>query len=310
MPIGSIISGGVSLLGGLFGGNKASSAAQQSSSELAKAYQAAIDLQKQIYQTTQNNLAPWLASGQNALSDLTNYVGSGQGWAAPQQTWGYGPDYNFTAPTLQTFQQSPGYQYQLGQTLNSARNAAIPSGGALSGNMLKALQTNASGLANQDWYNYLNSQFNQYNTSFNAQNQTYQQRVNEQIQNQQQTFNMLNALSGAGQNAAANLGGIGTQVGTQIGNNLIGQGAATAAGTVGSANAQIGGLNSLVGLFGGGGGIGGGGSSGGGGLGNIGNFFANLFTNSGGGNQPIGTNFGDSSFGSWSGGSDPVASLA
>ncbi len=56
-------------------------------------------------------------------------------------------------------------------------------------------------------------------------------------------WNRLYSLSAGGQNAAANLGGFGTTVGSQVGNNIIGAGNAQAAGQVGQANAFTGAAN-------------------------------------------------------------------
>ena len=56
---------------------------------------------------------------------------------------------------------------------------------------------------------------------------------------------MLNSLVTGGQNAAANVGTTGAQVASTIGNDITGGAAAGAAGTVGSANAIAGGVNSL-----------------------------------------------------------------
>ena len=94
------------------------------------------------------------------------------------------------------------------------------------------------GLANQDWWNAQNN---------------YQQQ-------QQQRFNMLQTLSGSGQNAAANLGAFGSQVAGSIGQNMIGAGNAASAGIVAGAqnwtnllnNQSF--INGISSLFGGGGG--------------------------------------------------------
>lgn len=101
-----------------------------------------------------------------------------------------------------SFQQSPGYQWQLGQGIDAIQNSASAQGGVNSGNTLKALQTYGTGLANQDYYNWLNAQYNLANLGANA----------GQAQG--------NFLVGAGNaNANATLG-----IGTGIGNALTGIG--------------------------------------------------------------------------------------
>lgn len=120
----------------------------------------------------------------------------------------------FQAPTSPYggFQASPGYQFQLGQGLQSVQNSAAARGGLAGGNTLKALQQYGTGLANQDWYNYLSQ---------------------------------LTTLSGVGENAAANLGNNAATSGANIGGALVGAGAANAAGTIGSANALAGGISGI-----------------------------------------------------------------
>jgi hypothetical protein len=146
---------------------------------------------------------------------------------------------SLTAPFTQAqFQASPGYQYDVNQMMQAVQNSAAAKGGLVSGNTLQALQQNAGGLANQDWYN--------------AQNAYYGR--------QDQLFNMLQTLAGGGQNAAANLGALGSQVAGQVGNNQIGAGNSAAAGSI--AQGQIFGnllnnqsfLQGIQNMFGGGGG--------------------------------------------------------
>lgn len=111
------------------------------------------------------------------------------------------------------FQSSPGYQFQLGQGLQAIQNTSASRGGLAGGNTLKALQQYGTGLANQDWYNYINQ---------------------------------LSTLSGVGENAAANLGNNAVTSGANIGNALIGAGNATAGGIVGSSNAIGAGISNAL----------------------------------------------------------------
>jgi hypothetical protein len=128
------------------------------------------------------------------------------GATAPNPNFG-----SLTTPfTADKFHASPGYNYDLSQMMGAVQNSAASRGGLVSGNALKALQANAGGLADQDFYN--------------AQNSYYQQ--------QQQRFNMLQTLAGSGQNAAANLGALGSNVAGSIGANTIGAGNAASAGIV------------------------------------------------------------------------------
>ena len=138
------------------------------------------------------------------------------GFGGPNVTRGISPQ---VGQPLRAFQASPGYNYMLQQSQDAITNAAGGRGG-LGGNVLRALQGNAVGLANQDWYNYLN----QLRTGYGD------------------LTGQLQQLIGGGQNAAANLGGFSTSVGGQLGSNIIGAGNAQAAGIIGGANALSGGL--------------------------------------------------------------------
>lgn len=309
MPWGALAAGVASVAGSVISASGAKSAAGTA----AAGQEAAAQVQQNMFDTTQKNLAPWMAAGGNALTRLQDLLGlttsgvagtaptapantntapgtagatapaggtpgapgqfalpqPGQiqqfangfsivgnpdgsyaisgpglgqpvmypagsdvntimttlgnlGGGSPTAQGGTGPTPVYpTAPPLtppQTtpgqpagsgapyggFQQSPGYQYMLNQTLGGINNRATVNGGLNSGNTLKALQQNAYGLANQDWYSYLG-----------------------QISN----------LSNTGQNAAANLGSIGATTATSIGNSLVGAANANAAGTIGATSA-------------------------------------------------------------------------
>jgi hypothetical protein len=182
-------------------------AATSAAQTQANAANQASQTQLQMFDQTQANLKPYMQSGVNSLNQLNAAIPS------------------LTKPFSATqYQQSPGYAWQLQQGLGAVQNSASAAGGIGGGNTLKALQTYGTGLANQD----------------------YQQALTNYMAQQQQTYGMLSGLANSGQNAAAGLGGIATQVGGQIGSNTIGAGNALAAGQIGSANATTGGINSLA----------------------------------------------------------------
>src|SRR6185437_7947484 len=98
---------------------------------------------------------------------------------------------------------------------NAVQNASSATGGIKSGNTLKALTQYGQGLANQDYY--------------------HAQGVYQGQQNQ--LFNYLQTIAGSGQNAGAQLGALGSTAASNTGNFITQAGNATAAGTVGAANA-------------------------------------------------------------------------
>lgn len=199
---------GSSLVSGLMGADAASSAADSQAASAANA----TAVQQQMFQQQQANLAPWMQQGKVGLNALAGQM--------------FNPDGSFNSAsalnqpfTQQQFQQSPGYQFQMGQGIDAIQNSAAAKG--LTGNTLKDLQRFGQGLANQDWWNAMSAYGN----------------------NQNSMFNRLNSISGTGANTAGGIANLGQSTANQIGSNMIGAGNAMAAGQVGGANAISNGMN-------------------------------------------------------------------
>lgn len=119
-----------------------------------------------------------------------------------------------TAGIIDTLKQLPGYQFALQQGLQATQNSFAAQGLGSSGAAMKGAANYAEGLAGET-YNEL--------------------------------FSNLMSTAGLGENAAALTGQIGMGTQNSISNLLTGSAAATAAGTIGSANAITGGINSAIG---------------------------------------------------------------
>lgn len=202
MPWGAAIAAVGAIGGSLISSNASSSAANTQ----ANAENAATQAQLQMYNQNVQRLSPWVNAGSGALGTLQGLM--------PSLTS------QFTAAD---YQQSPGYQWQLGQGIQAINNSASANGGVNSGNTLKALMGYGQGLANQDYYQAQNAYQNWQN----------------------QVYNMYSGLSNTGANAAGQTAGLGAATANQIGNNLTGAANARAAGMVGSANATSNALSSL-----------------------------------------------------------------
>ena len=204
--------------------NGAQDAAQTQANAANNATQAQLDMYNQNVQ----RLSPWTNAGSSALGTLQGLM--------PQLTQQFG---------AAQYQQSPGYQWQLGQGIQAITDAASATGGVNSGNTLKALMGYGQGLANQDYYQAQNAYQNWQN----------------------QVYNMYSGLSNTGANSAGMVAGLGANTASQIGQNMMSAGNSLSAGQVAGANAMgntISGLGNL-GLYlqqngGFGGGMGGGGS--------------------------------------------------
>lgn len=220
--VGSLVGGGLSAIG-------SSNAAKTQQKSAQQANQVNWDMFNQI----QKNLAPYLNLGKSSINQLSGALPT---VAQP---------FNMTEDQLQ---QTPGYQFTLDQGLKSVQNSAAARGLGSSGAALKGAAQYATGLADNTYQN----QFNNYWT--NALNQ-YNMQLGR--------YNALANQVGLGENAAAGLGNTGASVAQTVGNNIVGAGNAAAAGQVGVANALGGAANNagnlyysnslLQGLFGGGG---------------------------------------------------------
>lgn len=112
---------------------------------------AAMPYFNNIQQQLPGYFQPYMQAGQNALGPLQQAYGqllSNPGGVMNQIGSGY--------------QQSPGYQFQLKQGLNASNNAAAA--GGMSGTPMAQYNSGqfATGLANQDYYNYLSHALGMY----------------------------------------------------------------------------------------------------------------------------------------------------
>lgn len=129
------------------------------------------------------------------------------------------------------FTASPGYQYNLQQQQGAIQNSAAARGGLTGGNTLMALQSNASGLANQDYQQYINNLMSNANMGLSADN------------------SLANLQAQYGQNISNNLLGIGASqsAATVQGNNALNSGISGAIGSLSSITpSQFSGLGGML----------------------------------------------------------------
>ncbi|OYV48273.1 MAG: hypothetical protein B7X10_03325 [Burkholderiales bacterium 21-58-4] len=128
-------------------------------------------------------------------------------------------------------EQTPGYQFNLQQGLESTQNGYAAKGLGVSGAALKGAANYASGLAQN----------------------TYAQQAQIYYANQQNAFNKLMGVANMGQNSAAQQGQLGQGYLNTSVNALTGGANAAAAGDVGSAGAwanAFGNISNTAGQFG------------------------------------------------------------
>lgn len=187
------------------GGIVASNNARTAAAEQDHANSLAIQNQQNMLASQQASAAPYLASGNKSLASLNSQM--------PDLTRQF---------TMQDFQSSPGYQFQLQQGQQSLQRSAASKGLLNSVGTQQNLDNYSQGLANQD----------------------YQQALGNFTNSQQQRYNMLSGLSQQGLQATGMTNAAAQNAGNNISNNMIGQGNASAAGIIGSGNAVNGSLSS------------------------------------------------------------------
>jgi len=213
-----------------------SAAANHAADLQYQASQQALDFQKQQYNTTQQQIAPWLQAGQGALGQLTAGTQPGGNLVTPYSG-------TFTAPTGLTEQNDPGYQARLKLGTDALQKSAAARGSVLTGGTAKALDTYAQDYASNEYGNVYNRALTDYTTKYNAYNT-----------DQTNQYNRLASLAGVGQQAAGQLATSGQAASNNITSNLtstaqnVGQqlnnaAAATASGYVAQGNAWSQGLS-------------------------------------------------------------------
>jgi hypothetical protein len=229
--VAAAVAGGA-IVGGVASSAIGGSAAKSAANTQADAANNAAQLQWQQFQQLQQNLAPYMQLGQNAIPTLQGLLTDGR----------LNPQFSFN-PTEQQLEQTPGYQFTLQQGLKGVDNAASAKGLNLSGAQLKGIGQYTTGLADQTYQQQYQNALQNFQTNYGVSSDLY---------------NRYAGLVGLGQNAAAGIGNAGLQTANQAGNFLTSGANASAAGQIGAANAINGGIGSisqgagLYGLLGGG----------------------------------------------------------
>jgi len=228
MPFGGLltvglISGGTQLLGGILGGNAQKKAAKTQ----ADAAKAAADAALRQYETTRGDLMPWMRGGQESFDTLLARLKSGE-IGGP-----YGKE--FRAPTAREAEDTPGYQFTLDQGNKAILRGQAASGGAFTGGTMRNLANFNKNLADTTYNDTFLRKLQEFNTNFGV----WQG-------DQNRGFSNLYSMASLGENAAAQAGNFGAGATAQANGYNTDAAAATAAGTVGSMNSYMSGVNGLV----------------------------------------------------------------
>lgn len=203
---------GATVVSSLVGAKTAKSAAQ---TQVAAADRAA-ELQREMFEQTRADQAPYREAGYNALANLQRTAGNVPG------------AFRFGAGD---YQADPGYAFRLAEGQKALDRQAAARGGLISGGALRAAQRYGQEMGSQEFGNAYNRALTGYNTDVARENQLYNRQA---------------ALAGIGQTATNLVGQAGQNYATGAGNLMTGGAAAQAAGQVGVANALTGGMGTYL----------------------------------------------------------------
>jgi hypothetical protein len=177
---------GISSLTSLYGASQIGKAATTAANIGSGAADRATQLQREQYDQTRADLAPYRAAGTNALARLTA---------------GTEPGGEFTKSFgMSNFEQDPGYGFRMSEGLKALDRTAAARGNLLSGSTLKGAQRYAQDLGSQEYQNA----FNRYQT------------------NRSNLINPLQSLAGVGQTSTNQGISAGSNYATNVGNLGIG----------------------------------------------------------------------------------------
>ena len=199
---------GASIGGALGGAVDQSNAAKSAAATTAAATDQATQLQREMYQQTREDQAPYRTAGYNALAEMQRTAGNVPG------AFKFGNEAMY---------QDPGYAFRLSEGQKALDRSAAARGGLISGGALKAATRFGQDMGSQEYQNAYNRALTGYNTGVASENQLYNRQA---------------ALSGIGQTATNLVGQAGQNYGTSVGNALMNQG-------VNAGNARMIGANAL-----------------------------------------------------------------
>lgn len=170
---------------------------------------AASPYYNQIAPTIRSAYQPYIGAGQQAMGQAqgqyNNLLGNYSGIQGQYNQLMNNPN-GFLHQLGSGYQQSPGYQWQLNQAMQGANNAAAAGGMLGSPQHQQQAATMAQGLANQDYYNYMNQALGAYGTGLEGNAGLYGAGLSG-----------IQGLMGQGFNAS-------NQMGTDLANALMSQG--------------------------------------------------------------------------------------
>ncbi len=235
----------VGVIGGALISSKGSKDAAQTQADAANK---ASDNTMAMYNQSAARLAPYTAlGGQSTQDSLLRSMGYTPQFDSTGALSGLtkdpnnilntqfngGPAFSFAPKDLQNY---PGYQFALSQGMRANDASAAARGLGVSGADIRGASQFATGLAQQTYGQAYDQSLGTYQTNYGNALNAYNTNYSAAAQN----ANRLAGLVQTGQNSAAMVGTQGANAAATSGNFATSGAAATAAGTVGAANALTG----------------------------------------------------------------------
>lgn len=217
-----------------------------------------LALQTRQYEEGVQRQQPFLTAGTNALARMqAGEFAPPTAFNANDPRYAQPGAFSFTA---KDYQADPGYAFRLSEGQRALERTAAARGGLISGGALKAATRYGQDMGSQEYQNAYQRALTGYGTQVDRSNTAFSRGLtgyNADVARSDTGYNRLAGMAGIGQTtgqqlntAGANYASMGSNTlgnyGTAAGNAVMGAGAATAAGQMGSANTLASALNTGV----------------------------------------------------------------
>ncbi len=135
-----------SVIGGVTSAVIGAKGAKKAAKTQAEAAETGIAFEREQFEETRADLAPWREVGEQALNQYAQVLGLQGGGEGGLE----GPDFS-------SFFKSPGYEFRLGEGIKAVERSAAARGSLQSGATMKAIQRYGEGLASQEYGRYIGS---------------------------------------------------------------------------------------------------------------------------------------------------------
>lgn len=170
-------------------------AAERAAEVQLQAQREAITAQREMFDITREDLAPYREIGTGALQQLRSLTVPGRYLAQ---------EFDYSA---EDFEADPGYQFRLSEGMKALERSAAARGTLLSGRQIKDITRFGQDLASEEY------------------GRAYTRSFNEFMANRANRFNRLAALAGIGQTSTTTTAQLGQQTGANIGQTYLTSGA-------------------------------------------------------------------------------------